>query len=76
MTSDPSTIFFTIYEHSTSTPIGITYLTRLDFRHRTAEFGIMIGETDRRGRGYGTEVARLMLDFFKTNPLAQPWFTK
>src|SRR5690349_15144387 len=63
MTSDPSAIFFTIYERATEDPIGITYLTAIDYRHRRAEFGIMIGETDRRGRGYGTEVARLVLDY-------------
>jgi diamine N-acetyltransferase len=44
-------------------PIGYTYLTAIDFRHRTAEFGIMLGEADARGKGCGTEATLLTLDF-------------
>lgn len=43
--------------------IGTTALTGLDWRNRTAEFGLLIGAADARGRGYGTETARLMLDY-------------
>jgi RimJ/RimL family protein N-acetyltransferase len=32
-------------------------------RNRTAEFVIFIGEQSARGKGYGTETARLMLDY-------------
>jgi len=31
--------------------------------HRTAVFGILIGEPEMRGKGYGTEATRLMLDY-------------
>ncbi len=55
--------WFTIYEHATWRPLGTTHLKDLDWRNRTAEFGIAIGETDCRGRGYGTEATRLMLDY-------------
>ncbi len=44
-------------------PIGTTALNGIDWRNRTAEFGIMIGVGSARGRGYGTETARLMLDY-------------
>lgn len=54
---------FTIYELSTWRPIGSTALMGIDHANRTAEFGIMIGEADCRGKGYGTEVTRLMLDY-------------
>jgi RimJ/RimL family protein N-acetyltransferase len=54
---------FTIYERATWRPIGWTYLRDVDWRGRTAGFGIAIGETDARGRGYGTEATRLMLDY-------------
>lgn len=54
---------FTIYERATWRPVGNTGLHAVDYRNRTAGFGIMIGEPDARGRGYGTETARLMLDF-------------
>jgi len=44
-------------------PIGTTALEGIDWRNRTAEFGIMIGGAGARGRGYGTETTRLMLDY-------------
>lgn len=53
---------FTIFEKSTGRAIGDTGL-KFDFRNRTGEFGICIGEADCRGKGYGTEATRLMLDF-------------
>lgn len=56
-------IVFTIYERATWRPIGNTGLHEIDYRHRTAEFGIVIGEEDARGKGYGTETTRLMLDY-------------
>jgi RimJ/RimL family protein N-acetyltransferase len=31
--------------------------------HRRAEVGILIGEPDARGRGYGTEAMRLLVDY-------------
>lgn len=43
--------------------IGTTALNGIDWRNRTAEFGILIGAAGARGRGYGTETARLMLDY-------------
>ncbi len=54
---------FTIYERATWRPVGNTGLHGIDHRNRTATFGILIGEVDARGKGYGTEAARLMLDY-------------
>jgi RimJ/RimL family protein N-acetyltransferase len=54
---------FTIYERATDRPIGITELQEIDRRNRTATFVIFIGEADARGRGYGTEATRLVLDY-------------
>ncbi len=54
---------FAIYDRVTWQPIGTTHLFGLDFRNGRAEFGILIGEAAYRGRGYGTETARLMLDY-------------
>ena len=54
---------FTVYERATWRPVGRTYLVDVDWRGRTAGFGIVIGEADARGRGYGTEATRLMLDY-------------
>jgi diamine N-acetyltransferase len=54
---------FTIFERASGRPIGTTSLNGIDQRNRTAEFGILLGEADARGKGYGTEVTRLMLDY-------------
>lgn len=56
-------ITFTVYERATLRPIGTTGLSEVDHRLRRAGFGIVIGEQDCWGRGYGTETARLMLDY-------------
>jgi RimJ/RimL family protein N-acetyltransferase len=62
--SQPSTeVRFTVYERATGRPIGTSALHGIDYRNRTATFGIFIGETDARGQGYGTETTRLMLDY-------------
>jgi len=54
---------FLIYERASLRPIGTTSLRPVDQIHRNAEFNIMIGEKECWGRGYGTEAARLMLDY-------------
>jgi RimJ/RimL family protein N-acetyltransferase len=54
---------FTIYERGTLRPIGNTGLHEIDHRNGTTTYGIVIGEPDCRGKGYGTETTRLMLDF-------------
>jgi RimJ/RimL family protein N-acetyltransferase len=56
-------VVFTIYELDTLQPIGTTGLHSIEYRNRSAEFGIMIGERSVRGKGYGTETTRLMLDY-------------
>lgn len=43
--------------------IGNCGLHDLDTVNRSAEFGILIGERDAWGRGYGPEAARLLLQF-------------
>lgn len=62
-TTSADSYWFTIYERATWHPIGHTDLFEVDWRARTCTFGILIGEADARGKGYGTEVARLMLDY-------------
>lgn len=54
---------FTIYTLPDYQPIGTTRLGGVDFRNRSAEFDIAIGESDNRGQGYGTEATRLLLDY-------------
>ena len=56
-------VIFTVFEKSTGRSVGQTGLHGIDYRNRNAEFTITIGEPDARGRGYGTEATRLMLDY-------------
>src|SRR5690349_15653553 len=55
--------WFMIFDLESGRPIGSTGLRDIDERHGTAEYAISIGEPDARGRGYGTEATRLMLDY-------------
>ena len=54
---------FTIYEKAQLRPIGAAGLVDINHSKRTAEFYIMIGDKTSWGKGYGTECARLMLDY-------------
>jgi diamine N-acetyltransferase len=58
-----SCVFFTIYEKASMKPIGITFLTEIDYKHRTAEFNIVISDSSSHGKGYGTETTKLMMDY-------------
>jgi diamine N-acetyltransferase len=60
---DDGRIAFTIYERSTSRAIGNCGLHEVDLANRRTVVGIMIGEPEARGRGYGTEAMRLLLDY-------------
>ena len=54
---------FTVYARPELRPIGTASLFDVEHRNRSAEFGIFLGESDYRGRGYGTETTRLVLDY-------------
>lgn len=56
-------VSFIVYERETLRPIGLAGMRDINMAHRTAEFGISIGEADCRGKGYGTEATRLVLDY-------------
>lgn len=71
-------------------PIGNCSLMDIDWRNRSAEFGIFIGDKTRWNQGYGAEAARLMLQHgfetlnlhriflrvFATNPRARRAYEK
>ncbi|HYF65126.1 MAG TPA: GNAT family N-acetyltransferase [Herpetosiphonaceae bacterium] len=44
--TNPNHIVFVMYERASNRPIGEASLTGIDWVHRTAEFGVLIGETD------------------------------
>jgi RimJ/RimL family protein N-acetyltransferase len=56
-------VTFMIYRRADWRPIGFTAWHDIDYRNGSASFVIGIGEADCRGRGYGTEATRLMLDY-------------
>lgn len=60
---DAYAVDFVIYERATSRLIGTTGLRHVNMVMRTAEYGILIGEKDCWGKGYGTEATTLMLDY-------------
>ena len=57
------TVYETVYEHKAPRPIGVAMLLQVDSGHRTADFGIYLGERDTWSTGVGTEATRLALDF-------------
>ena len=44
-------------------PIGSIYFRDIDAKNHSAEYGIFIGEDSARGKGYGSEAAKLFVDF-------------
>ncbi len=44
-------------------PVGSVYYRDIDPANHSAEYGIFIGEQDARGKGFGTETARLFTEF-------------
>jgi RimJ/RimL family protein N-acetyltransferase len=58
-----SDVLFAIIRRETNDLIGVTGLHELNFRHRTAEFGIAIGERSAWGQGFGSEATRLQLKY-------------
>lgn len=47
--------------------IGTVFLKNIDYESKTAEFGIFIGESVGRGRGYASFVTRMILDYGFSN---------
>ena len=60
---DEARTMFTIHERATGCAIGNCGLHEVDLANCRTVVGIMIGEPDARGRGYGTEAMRLLLDY-------------
>lgn len=57
-----------------NTPIGNCQFLEIDWRSRSSEIGIMIGEKSYWNQGYGTETMRLMLKYgFNTLNLHRIW---
>jgi len=56
-------IIFTIIDKATGQPIGNCRFGGIDFKNQRAESGILIGEKDYWGKGYGKEALELLVDY-------------
>ena len=54
---------FIIVEKETQTPVGSVFIKNIDRSAQKGEYGIFIGEESARGKGLGSEAARLMLQY-------------
>lgn len=61
--NDPRTFFWGIFLKENNQHIGNIKLEPIDYEKKSSEFGIMIGNKNEWGRGYGTEATRLVIDF-------------
>lgn len=63
VSSDPNRIWFVIVENTTQQVIGEAGLLRMFYPWRTTDMSIIIGDKASRGKGYGTEVINLLLNY-------------
>ena len=61
--SSKTDIMFAIVENKHRKHIGNIKLGGINWIHRFADLGIMIGDKESRGKGYGTEACRLVLEY-------------
>jgi len=54
---------FSIVKLESDEMIGSISLNDIDYIRRNATLGVFIGEDEERGKGYGTEALRLLLDY-------------
>jgi [ribosomal protein S5]-alanine N-acetyltransferase len=59
----PNTVFFSIIDKKTKDYIGNVKIGPINWIDRNAAIGRLIGEKDFHGKGYGTEVSKLILKY-------------
>jgi RimJ/RimL family protein N-acetyltransferase len=60
---NPANVALAIIEKATDRHVGNIKIGPINWVHRCAEFGILIGEKDCWGKRYGCEASSLMLDY-------------
>lgn len=60
---DNSTIIFTIITASHNETIGFIHLNEINWLNRNCYFGIVIGDRDSWGKGYGKEAVGLIIEY-------------
>lgn len=59
--TQPNEIYFMVDEGET--PIGLIQLNKIDYVSGTADWGFIIGDETRRGRGFSVEAPRLLFGY-------------
>lgn len=54
---------YIIIDKSEGKPVGSVYYRDIDAKNRSAEYGIFVGEESARGKGLGSETAKLFVKF-------------
>lgn len=54
---------FVVYDKPSNKPFGSVYLKYDPNNRDEAEYGVFIGESDYRNKGFGAEIARLMVQY-------------
>lgn len=54
---------FIVCKNDTDEPVGCTYLRDYDRKNRKIEYGVFLGSEDIKGKGIGTEILKLTLQF-------------
>jgi len=61
---DPNGVYLGIIKKEAERIIGYVFLAHISKSHRVAqEFGIVIGDKDQWGHGYGSEATKLLLEY-------------
>jgi ribosomal-protein-alanine N-acetyltransferase len=61
--ANPAMEFFAIEDRATGTHLGNIQLGPINWNHKTADLGLMIGERTFWGKGYGTQAIRLVTEY-------------
>jgi RimJ/RimL family protein N-acetyltransferase len=62
ISADPARAWYVIVVDEDERVVGEAGLLRMDPEWRTTDMTVIVGERDERGKGYGTEAGRLLLD--------------
>ena len=54
---------YIIEDRKSGRPVGSVYFRDVNPDYHSAEYGVFIGEAEARGKGFGSETARLFTDF-------------
>lgn len=65
--NDPNCLFLGIFLKENDTHIGNVRLSSIDFNKKSGSIGLLIGEKEYWGKGYGTETYKLFINYVFNN---------